>query len=372
MNGKMLGLIALTLVMVGVAWKVSVDKAPQTEVQRSALSAGLMDRVNDVTRIELRDAQHHTILARDGERWTMENQDGFPANTGAVRRLLLQLAGLETVEPKTSLPESYARIGVADPGEGSDGLLVEVWAGDKTLLGLIVGHARDGAPQDQRYVRRAGEAQSWLVNGKVEAAADPITWLDARIVDIDTARVRSVTLTPTEGPPVVVSKSRPEDGDFSLAQVPAGKEPRSKALVSSLGAALLDLRFIGVASAARIADGKPLGSATVETFDGLRAQVDLLAKDDKTYARLRFEQHAAASAAPAVADTESEKQDSAAANTADAQDGPKESVADEVKRLTDKTTGWAYVLPDFKLRLLAKRLDDLVQVPIKKTGETAD
>ncbi|MBX9607533.1 MAG: DUF4340 domain-containing protein [Gammaproteobacteria bacterium] len=372
MNGKRLAVIALTLVLVGVAWKVSVDKAPQTEVQRSALSAGLMDRVNDVTRVELRDGQRHTTLEREGDGWRVASQDGFPANTAAVRRLLLQLAGLETVEPKTSLPESYGRIGVADPGEGSDGLLVEVWAGDKNLLGLIVGHARDGGPQDQRYVRRAGEAQSWLVNGKIEAAADPISWLDARIVDVDTARVRRVTLTPVEGPPVVVSKSKPEDNFFALEQVPVGKEPRSKALVSSLGAALLDLRFNAVANAARIADGKPRGSALVETFDGLKAQIELFEKDAKTYARFHFEQDPTAAPAPATVGAKADTPEEAANKPADDTEKPKETVAEEVKRLADKTADWAYVLPDYKLRLLAKRLDDLVQAPIKKSAGSAD
>ena len=45
----------------------------------------------------------------------------FAAEPAQVRKLLLQLASLRTVEAKTSSPERYARLGVADIGSGSGG-----------------------------------------------------------------------------------------------------------------------------------------------------------------------------------------------------------------------------------------------------------
>jgi hypothetical protein len=38
-------------------------------------------------------------------------------------------------------------------------------------------------------------------------------------------------------------------------------------------------------------------------------------------------------------------------------------VEQEVARLKARSAAWVYELPDFKQRLLTKRLDDLVQVP---------
>jgi hypothetical protein len=303
MNNKLLAALLLAVVLGGMAWKISSDKAPQTEVTRSALSAGLLDKLNEVSRIELRGADNSTTLKRAKDQWTVANRDDFPAEPAAVKRLLLGLADLQIVEAKTSLPDSYARIGVADPGAGSDSLGVELYgAKDDKLLALVVGHKREGGQQSQRYVRRAGEAQSYLVNGKVEASADPITWLDARIVDVDTARVRQVVITPADGARIAIAKRKPKDNFFELVDVPAGKVPRSKALVSSLGAVLLDLRFNSVAAAARFADAKPLRQTTVETFDGLVTRIDEFEAEGKTWARFDFAYDAAIVDAEAVKD----------------------------------------------------------------------
>mgnify|MGYP003704890605 CR=1 FL=1 len=44
-----------------------------------------------------------------------------------MKRVLVQLAQLETVEAKTSKPENYSRIGVADVGPDSDSTAVDVY-----------------------------------------------------------------------------------------------------------------------------------------------------------------------------------------------------------------------------------------------------
>ena len=373
MNKPMFVALLLALVLGGLAWKISVDKAPQTEVTHSALYLGLIDKLNDVTRIELRSAKSAATLNRNNEQWSVANRDNFPAEGKAVKRLLLQLADLEIVEAKTSLSDNYGRIGVAEPGDGSDSLQVELYgAKDKQLLAVIVGKIRDGGQKKQRYVRRVGEQQSWLVNGTVDGTADPITWLDARIADVDTARVRRVEITPHEGPAVVIEKARPQDNFFDLQNVPSGRVTRSKSLVSSLGALLLDLRFNSVASAVRHAEVKPLRRAIVQTFDGLLVRGEEFETDGKTYARFDFDydpqlvhndlgKDAAAAPAAAVPATDNPPGDAA-----------KETVEREAARLKARVTGWVYELPDYKTRLLNKRLDDLVQAPsgaAEKTDE---
>ena len=373
MNKTMFGALLLAVALGGLAWKISVDKAPQTELTRGALYVGLLDKLNDVTRIELRAAKSTTTLNRSAEQWTVANRDNFPSNGKAVKRLLLQLADLEIVEAKTRLPDNYARIGVAEPGAGSDSLQVELYgAKDEKLLALIVGHGRDGGQKKQRYVRRAGEQQSWLVNGPLEGTADPITWLDARIADVDTARVHRVEITPNEGPAVVIEKARPQDNFFDLRNVPSGRVARSKSLVSSLGALLLDLRFNGVAAAAPYAQAKPQRRTIVQTFDGLLAQVEEFETDGRTYARFDFNYD------PKLVHNDVAKDDAAAlAATAPATAKPvaepaKETVEREAARLKARVAGWVYELPDYKTRLLSKRLDDLVQAAggdTEKTGE---
>ncbi|MEQ8659812.1 MAG: hypothetical protein RLW62_03250, partial [Gammaproteobacteria bacterium] len=129
MKGRTLGLALVTLVVIAGAWKVTQDKAPQTEVSRSQLYAGLLDRLNDIERVRLTNGDTETVLARAGERWLLASKDGYPADGSAVRRAVLQVAGLRVVEPKTASPERYARLGVQDvDADGADGTLVELLA----------------------------------------------------------------------------------------------------------------------------------------------------------------------------------------------------------------------------------------------------
>ncbi len=374
MKGRTLGLALLTLVVIVVAWKVSQDKAPQTEVSRSQLYPGLLDRLNDVERVRLRSGDDASVLVRAGEGWLMANKDDFPADGAAVRRTVLQVASLRVVEPKTANPERYARLGVQDAdAEGADSTLVELLgAGDAALARLLVGHASDNTSAPRHYVRRAGEAQSWLVEGELEVPADPVPWLDAGIVDVDTAQVAEVRIEQDGSTPVVIRKREADDNFFALMNVPEGFEPKSKATVSSGGALLLDLRFNDVASADAVAGATPLRTVTVRTFDGLVATLRDYTLAERTVTAFEFATTEPGTTAGDTASagagetTEAAGEDTAGAGGEAAEDAAEdaadsETVAQRAARLNARTRGWVYVLPDYKRRMMERDFDSLVQ-----------
>ena len=82
MNGRNLVLALVTVAVLVAAWQVSEHKAPQTEITRSEFLPVLIERINDVTALELRSAGHTTRLVRDGEAWHIAGKDDFPADAG--------------------------------------------------------------------------------------------------------------------------------------------------------------------------------------------------------------------------------------------------------------------------------------------------
>ena len=50
----------------------------------------------------------------DKETWTVAERDNYPADTGRLRKLLLELAEARLLEEKTSNPELYDRLKVED------------------------------------------------------------------------------------------------------------------------------------------------------------------------------------------------------------------------------------------------------------------
>jgi hypothetical protein len=377
MNGKFLAVILVTAVIIGLAWKVTDDRAPQTEVQRGALNPGLLEQVNSAHRVELRSAKSTTVLLRNGDDWHIENKDQFLAQPSQVRRALLQLADLRIVEAKTTSLARYPRLGVNDvTDENAEGTLVKVDTADQqTLLELIAGHRRTGGAGDQRYVRHAGEAQSWLVEGALDVPSDPIRWLETSIADVDTERVREVSITGPERVPIVLTKLERDDDFFSLQNIPEGYEAKSKSTVSSIGALLLDLRFNNVATASRVADTAPQRHIELTTFDGLRVRIDEFSLDEESYARFSFsfDEMPVAGLDGDIAATEDslaqsdESESAAGTGSQDATDAidsdvdDTESVADEAARLAARTANWIYVLPDYKKRMFQRDFDSLIK-----------
>ena len=361
-------LLSLTVVVVLLAWTVSQSKAPQTEVTRSELFPSLLDSINEIALVNVRNAQRNTELQRDGERWTVTNKDAFEADAAAVKRLALQLANARIVEPKTSSPNRFAKLGVADIGdENSAGTLVELLTADgNTLAALIVGHERDGSTGDQHYVRRRDEDQSWLVVGELDANADPITWVDAQILDVDTQRVMSVLVEKSDAAPITLSKAEQSDNFFTLNNIPDGYEQKSKATVSALGALLLDLRFNDVLAAAKLAALTPVREVTVTTFNGLVVTLKDYLLDDQKLVTFSFavnEELAAAavsSAAATSADQEENKPEAADTNATEEKSADETPQA-ESERLRQRTARWAYVIPDYKRRMMEKTFEDLIK-----------
>ena len=67
---------------------------------------------------------------------------------------------------------------------------------------LIVGHRRvrtAGNVPESIYIRRVGEAQSWLAEGRLPVDADPQLWFEREISNIRREQVASVVSTRAEG-----------------------------------------------------------------------------------------------------------------------------------------------------------------------------
>lgn len=370
-NLMMLGLA----VLVGLgAWQVSQRKTPTSELSSSPLYPGLLERVNEASRVAVSSPDGSVTVTRDGDAWKVEEFDGYPADVAKVRRAILQLAELRILEAKTTRAERYADIGVEDrAGKDAKSKAVELTLGvDEIAVDLLVGKTRPARAMSApgHYVRRAGEERAYLVEGELEVGATPIEWLDTSVANLPVERVRQVTLRPAGDTAVIVSKSRPEDQLYDLANVPADHEVRARATVSSIGGLLLDARLEKAIRADRLGTQTPGAVATVETFDGLTATVSRYTFEDKPYVTLAFAHTPDKAQVPPTPTPAKEGEAAAAPTAADALKKP-EDVAKEAATLSARVSGWAYLLPDYKTRLLEKTLDELIKKKDKEpAGET--
>jgi len=365
MNTRKLLLLVVAGVIAFGAYQVSQRKAPSTEVGSALLYPGLLDQLNQSRSIEIQTADDRFTLRRDGEKWSMVERNGYPVYVDKVREALVQLAALKIRETKTSKAGNYPTLGVADtPASGSDSRRVTVRGeADEPLVDLLVGKARQakGVESPGHYVRRHGDATAYLVEGELGIAVKPNDWIETAIVDIPVDRVRQVTLGHYGATPVTVSKKDRKEQLFTLQNLPEGQDARSTAVVSSIGGLLLDMRLEDVIAASRVESGTPRTIVDVQTFDGLVATLEQYDVDGRVFVTFKFafNPDLVTPADPAKPDPTAKDAETAAEAAPDASATP--DVKAEVEKLNARVHGWAYELPDYKTRIIDKKMEDLVK-----------
>jgi hypothetical protein len=357
-------LVLAAVIAVG-AWYVSQQKTPTTEIAQTLLYPAFLDQVNATHTLRVEASAGAINILREGEQWVVQEFGGYPARSELVRQTLLQLGNLRIVEAKTGKAENYPALEVEDR-QTPNAKSRAVRALDKDgqpLLELLVGKTRPARAVNPpgHFVRRAGEASAYLVEGELTLGATAQDWIETQIVDLPVDRVRQVTITPKDGKPIIVNKANPEVQLYTLAEVPNGMEVKARATVSSMGGLLLDARLEKVRAARELEGQAPSATAEVETFDGLTVKLARYDLEDQVWVTLEFAHTPDRVVAPAPAPTPEKPIEEMNAGPAPTGLKKAEEVAEEARVLNARVKGWAYVLPTYKTRLLEKTLDDLLK-----------
>ena len=361
MNKKSTWFVLITLAVAIAAVYISHSRAPETEVGTPPLFPALAGQVNDVVQVEVKSRLNNVTLMKDGDGWVIASRDKYPASFEQVKGAILDLSDMKIIEAKTSKPELYSRLDVQDV-DADKSSSTQVTLKDKTgkvLASLIIGKVREGHPSPLgalRYVRRTGEAQSYLVAGDLNVNADPLSWTSREIADISGSRIRSVRLEQPGQPPVEIDRDKPSDMNFTLKDMPDGFQPKSTAILTSLSTILEQLHFDDVRAKTALKWPDDADVATLRGFDGLVATIRTAAIDGRQYSTLAF------SFDPAGVEKAAPGDKANAADQGDDKDKKDEAkpVPEEVKALNAKLGNWAYVLPDFKLKMLTSSKDSLL------------
>ena len=123
-----------------------------------------------------------TLVRADGDRWTVEEADFFPAKSPTVNRLVKGMRDLQLVEPKTNLPANHARLMVADPAEVPGGTRFTSYDlnGDVVtdfVTGTYVSKPTPGEVS-MLFIRNTAQDQVWLAEGDLSVATEVRQWLD--------------------------------------------------------------------------------------------------------------------------------------------------------------------------------------------------
>ncbi len=364
---RLLLAVAAVTILYG-AYQLSREHSPTTVVSRQLLYGDFLNTLNDARTIKVEDFESSATMIRANAQWSIAERDGFAAKAGNIKRLLVQLGSLKILEEKTSKPENYGELGVEDLStpEATSKLISVKDSDDNDMVSLLVGKGRIAKGNADRayYVRKTNAAQALLVNGEISAETDPNSWLDPRIANIPIARVKKMLVKPASGDPIEIVKNSRDDRFFTLQNIPPGYEITSQASVSSLGGILGSLDFEDVIRRHQLTDATATATAVLETFDGLNVNMNVIPHDERAFVTFGFsydENTVTATASPTESD-----------DATGADDDEEIDVAAQATELSTKTEQWAYVIPQYKMRLLEKTFSDFIKPVEEKEESSAD
>lgn len=363
MKRKTLHVLIVSLALVVGAIALLVPRGTETPSSVEGLSAlpGLEARVNDVTRLVVVGAGEQVLatLQRGEAGWSVTELSGYPARIETLREVLGGLAEAEVMEPKTENPAYYDRLGVEPvAGEDAGGLRLDLATSDGADWSVIVGN--EAPARGGHYLRLADAAGSVLARFEANIPANAAGWADTRVVDLLSAEVAEVRVTHTDGEVITARKASADETDFSLVELPDGRELKSAWSVNSLGSALSTLDFEAVRPLDDL-DWSEASELRTVRFDGLVVVAHLLRSgEDGDWVRIEVETPWIEDGAAAASD------DDAGGVGATESDGAAEITAEleqTAAELTERTRGWAYRIPAYKADAMVPRLADLLREP---------
>ncbi len=265
------------IVAVGGALLIPSDDTTPPPADGGALAfPGLAQRLQSAAKIEATRHDGTLEIARRGDTWVLPGKGGYPVRQDKVRELLTGLTELRLTEPRTTDPGQFDRLGVDEPTkEGSTATLLRVLdAQGGVIAALVIGRRRvrtQGNVPESAFVRRPGENQTWLAEGRIPVDSDPQLWLDRDIANIPRERVRRVAVSRTGEAPLVLVRGEGPDGKLEVTE-PAEHPPLEETNLDEVGRAFEFLTFIDVRPEADM-PGEPLGEGRFELTDNLAITV---------------------------------------------------------------------------------------------------
>lgn len=283
-------LAAAAAVSLAAAIAIHAARAPWTATAAGTgkLLPGIEADAARIARISVTQGGDTTVIAKTGDQWLVESQDGYPAGAEKVRALLIALAEADLVEAKTANPERFRQLNVDDPAsETSTARLLKFEDEGGAVLGeVIAGKQRAGQAGGAvagTYVRRPGENQSWLANVAIPGGTSLRDWAQPRVFETQTETIKSVTVAIEGADPYVVKRDEGGSG-HALADIPAGKKIRYVNIVDNIveAASFLDLERVRKAGG----EGGKAGTVTLELDSGLKIAFNIRREKDGTWATI--------------------------------------------------------------------------------------
>ena len=334
MSARPLAILAIAAIILSAVVFFGNRRSEQANATDALFAPQLAHQLDAVSTVRIICAGETSLasLTRTEGAWVVDESDGYPANTNMIRSALTLLSRAAVIEAKTSNPAELNRLGLGELANAeARGIGIEFLPESLGLPGIILG---DSTGSSYRYARLRDSSQSWLINADPEVPADTTQWLQTEILSIEGTRVERILIEHTDGETLDIFKSAPDQANYSVADIPDGRELQYPGVANVIGNVLRNLRLEDVAAAGE-GLGTPEMRTRFDTFDGLVISAEGYEIDGAGW--LVFS---------ADVDTQFSS--------------PDEATTAEAQAIDERVTGWRYRVPEYQYGQIGRRIEDLL------------
>ncbi len=338
------GLTFLTALVSIAACLVQYNRWADTirKVDEDLVFPQLADKLESVAKIKiersLSDVRGSFVIQPYGNIWGIQEKGGYQTRSSVIRETLIGLSQLTYQEVKTKDPSRHSKLKLRDISlKQSEATQVTLEDGEgrviiSALFGKRLQNLSGGTPSV--YMRKKGNAQSWLAKGELEIRNGPLDWLSVILTAIQRERIKNVLITTFDGNELKLIYNKDFER-FEIKDIPENREIRSQFQLLNVGIIPENLLLQDVRPAKLTVDPS-LGGARWETTDGLVIYLSLAAdiNNSKLWASISTK------------------------TTSNATD----KVKKEAANIDQRAKGWEFFLGDEVIKKLQSTLNTLTKI----------
>ena len=343
MNSKSL-LVLIVLVAVGIAAYLfsqgdrSINSA---EKVGAPILPGLYEALNEVDSLQFAGAGSNVIatLKLQENQWVVVERNNYPADIAKIRSIVLSLAEAKILEQKTSNSELYSKLGVESIEQATaEGMQVTLRYGDQESA-LIVGKP---GPQinKNRYVRKADDATSCLVDRKLDVKYDITHWLRKDLLSVEPAEVASVSIVLADESRLEIQNDNSEENKFLVTNL---SDPDSQVIDAELHQvtnALSSFQLLDVKTPAEFGDVEPTMTVEYQLKSGANINMTAFKVNDEHFVSI----------------------DASTRESSNEEASKSEDVQAFVQKLQNKTKNWIFKIPNVSYDSMYKSEQDVLAI----------
>ena len=245
--------------------------------------------LNNIVTLKIESIKGEFYINKSQEKWTLPSLANFPVSIDKIKRVIVGISQLETIEPKTKNPELHSELGLNLPSEaGSTATSITLISNDDNILASLIVGKDSKSGRDTRYVRRPGENQTWLAWRNFDLADDAIGWLEDDLFSIARWRVADIKISHIDEPEVFISRANFSEQYFKVQNLKEDELPLNPYVGNQIGAAIEKLPIKNIIKK-YTGNKNKLTETVFTTFDGLKIHVTNFEANDSNWVEFSAE-----------------------------------------------------------------------------------